>query len=416
MTDTLVEGLIQKLLYLEGRVGDRVPYKMMDPFNVIPSDPISLQQAAAKIASFVGLGNLTFIVAVAKQEAGIGGHIELRHGDREVFIEISQTTTKFPAATLAVLAHEITHKYLHVNDCYLQMGGAFDRENEILTDIASVFLGLGKLLLNGNECSEYRSEISGMVSTTTTRTTLETGYLTRMQFVVVYQLICAMRKIPLAEYRRGLVSEAAGDVTQSRNVYGDALNPLYHEPNAGLEISAKLRKAVSEEQENLSHIERNLLVLRSNCIDATERFLEERHKKLNELLLAAQGIANDDIPDPAMKFLKRVLLNMRAREVATASGNPLSEISSYRWILEKVRAVATSGKTPFSPEVDQELFTILVCRNDGTKLRVPKGKSRLTVRCPRCKYEFIAGTTLPKPAKVPLLRSMLSKVRQLYGY
>ena len=142
---------IQKLRMLEERIGATTQYRILKPFPCNPKDAINLQKAAKRIAGFVGLEDLTFNVAVARQKEDVGGHIELRSGQQFVFIEVSPRAGRSPQATLAVLAHEICHKLLQRSGISLGRGLLEDYENEILTDITSVFVGLGKLMLNGAE-------------------------------------------------------------------------------------------------------------------------------------------------------------------------------------------------------------------------------------------------------------------------
>lgn len=47
--------LIDKVRFLEQKLGMRVSYRLLDPFSVDPRDPLSLNAAASRIASFVGL-------------------------------------------------------------------------------------------------------------------------------------------------------------------------------------------------------------------------------------------------------------------------------------------------------------------------------------------------------------------------
>ena len=93
-------------------------------------------------------------------------------GRREI-----QLTKKFrfePQHVLAILAHEATHNHLH----QIGIREADEQENEILTDVAAAYLGLGGLLLKGYAPIEWTSdhwwtaEGSGH-----TKHTIQIGYL-----------------------------------------------------------------------------------------------------------------------------------------------------------------------------------------------------------------------------------------------
>ncbi|MDP6379886.1 MAG: hypothetical protein QF662_00960, partial [Phycisphaerae bacterium] len=112
MGPVLADDYIQKIILLERSLGAKVGYGLLDPFHLDTTDIVAVQSAARKIAEFVGLVGHTFIVSVARQDDGIGGHVELKRWEKEVFVELSPNTASFQGATLAVLAHEISHKYL----------------------------------------------------------------------------------------------------------------------------------------------------------------------------------------------------------------------------------------------------------------------------------------------------------------
>ncbi|PKM48822.1 MAG: hypothetical protein CVV02_18505 [Firmicutes bacterium HGW-Firmicutes-7] len=196
MSEIFIEDYIKKITYLEKKIGNKVNYTLLNPSLLQAYDIISIQNSAKQIAEFVNMKDYIFIVAFSKQKENVGGHIELKYLGKEVFIEISNKAVKFPEAILATLAHEITHKYIQSNNIAY---GTNDYENEVFTDITTIFLGLGKLLLNGCDCQTVKFE-----SEQTITETYKTGYLNKNQIAFVYLLICFMRNIPASKYEQGL--------------------------------------------------------------------------------------------------------------------------------------------------------------------------------------------------------------------
>ena len=207
-SDLYIDDYLDKIFLLEKSIGAKTTYKILEPFPVDTEDSLSIQKAAKTIADFVGLNNLVFIVAKTKQKSNVGGYIELNNNENEVFIEISDNISKSQNAVLAVLAHEITHKYMQINAISCGTGPLLEYENEILTDITSIFLGFGKLMLNGYEIVKESVNIVNY-----TRETIKIGYLNKKQIAFVYRLICAMRKIPKNDMLSGLSSEAISEIS-----------------------------------------------------------------------------------------------------------------------------------------------------------------------------------------------------------
>ncbi len=190
-------ALVAVIKHLETAVGQQAGYRMLEPFacvtrNGSEPDVIAIQNAGKIIASHAGLGDLTFIIAITQHPPNTAGHIELRYGEPGVFVEVSNDICGFPEAVLATLCHEISHKYLHANGIRY---GSLQIEQEILTDVAAVYLGLGKLMLNGSECEHVGTVRTGG-EVKELHTTLKTGYVDRFSVAFVYRLICAMRQVP----------------------------------------------------------------------------------------------------------------------------------------------------------------------------------------------------------------------------
>jgi len=393
MAQVFIEDYIQKIILLEKQVGIKTGYQVLEPFSVNSRDIIAIQTAGKKIAEFIGLHGFTFIVAVVKQKEKVGGHVELRYGEKVVFVEISDDTSKFEDAVLATLAHEIAHKYLHINGISCGIGPIHEYENEILTDIATVFLGLGKLMLNGCECKNVRQEYVPEGTRTVTEV-LKSGYLDRSQLAFVYRLVCAMRRIPSSEYERGLSLDSIRSLRECERHYGDYFNNRFHEPNVRKGSVEDLGSAISKTQSILSNIDKNLLYLQGACVKSVETFLERIHKKLRELLVWSQKMADDNEYDPCLKFLNAIQLDQTIKKLVSEITDYSHEAERYQNSVTKLaNSVQTFGN--LFPKPSSDMFTIVTCRNDGTKLRLPENKARLIAKCPECKYQFVADTSIP---------------------
>ncbi|WP_043263891.1 hypothetical protein [Streptomyces sp. CT34] len=82
-------------------------------------------------------------IVVTFREMEHAAHVELTAGP-EYFVELNERFGKHRKDIGAALAHEVTHVYLHRLD--LSFPGT--RDNEILTDTATTYLGAGWLLLD----------------------------------------------------------------------------------------------------------------------------------------------------------------------------------------------------------------------------------------------------------------------------
>ena len=327
-----------------------------------------------------------FIVATCKQKKNVAGHVELKHGDNEVYIEISDDLLGFNESVLATLAHEITHKYLHINNIEF----VNEYENEVLTDITAVFLGLGKLMLNGCECKQVRKEKS-INGTQTTTETKEVGYLKREQLAFVYRLICAMRKIKPRDYEYNLSAASINSLRDCERIYSDYFNLSYHETDAREKSLAYLRSSIFESQRVLSSIDKNLLYVQTVYMKSAELLLEDAHKKFNRLFLEAEKKAAKDELDPCLKFLSAKVFNDEIRQSAVDISVNASNASKYHYDTAKLAQYIQSQNYFQKPESD--MFSVVTCRNDGTKLKLPNNKSNFIAKCPKCQYQFVVDTT-----------------------
>jgi hypothetical protein len=214
MADPFVEAFVDKLILLEQTAGAQVHYRVMPPLTIPFQDSLAIQSVAKKIAEFIGLTEFIFIIAIIKQKKNVVGHIDLSTGGKEVFVEVDSDMMKFPDAVAATLCHEVCHKWLQVNG----IQSPIEADNEILTDITSVFLGFGKIMLNGCRTTNVRQETAPNGTSTITET-MTAGYLDRDQLAFVYRLVCAMRSISSSDFMQGLNAEATLAVNGCDSLY-----------------------------------------------------------------------------------------------------------------------------------------------------------------------------------------------------
>jgi len=406
-----INEYIRKIKLLESKLGARTRYESFEPCSFNPNDIIDIQNIAKEIAQFIGLSGLTFIVSIVSQENGVAGQIELNTSGKEVFIEISRKVTKFADAILAALAHEITHKHLQIHGISCSESPLGKYENEVLTDIATVYLGFGKLMLNGCECKMIRYEpIQG--GTRTVTETLKAGYLSRAQFALVYRLICAMRRIPKKEHETHLNLDAKKALNQCNTEFNYYFSERFHKPDIRNELVKQLESEIRKIQIKFGNLERDLTYLKKGCLDEVENLLNNQAKLLNQLAVESKKMKADKEYDPCLKYSNALLLDFQIMDLISEISGYSTLIDYYSSKLEKITSLVQTLGYPFK-EPSSDMFGIVQCRNDGAKLRLPVNKSNLLAKCPQCNYQFIASTSSATYGKFIGLENV-SLIRKLF--
>ena len=134
-----------------------------------------------EMVDWIGLQNAHFYVKIAELEQGCAGQIQLQEVLGFTQILISRKVAFKTDQLTAVLAHELSHKFLRDHNIEKQETA----ENELLTDITSIYLGFGACVLKGIQGDEGKL-----------------GYLSFDEFAIAYDII---------SYRMGLTQEEAID-------------------------------------------------------------------------------------------------------------------------------------------------------------------------------------------------------------
>jgi len=386
MLDILIEECIRKVTFLEKSLGMRTQYQILDPFPLHSKDIIGIQNAGKIISNFIGLSDYIFVISINKLEKSTGGHIKLEHGKKQVFIEISEETLKYDNAILAILAHEITHEYLYINN--ISFSNRY--ENEILTDIAAIFFGFGKLMLNGSENEDiWKNYYFGGSTTITDK--LGIGYLDPRKLAFVYLLVSSMRSISEKKYKSNLSNKSIQLLEESKSDYWHIFNNKFNQFDKRDKSLSNFHSVVKETQLILCNINKKVIYLQKNNELAKKHLLEKIHKKISKLLLEYDELSKKDEYDPCLRFINMSKFNQDMSSFK-------SEMKKYIFLIKKYQQIYTKlinyskRYSKVIPEPNSDVFSIMSCPNCKTKLRIPEDKNNLTITCPNCKYRFIVNT------------------------
>ncbi len=302
MPDLRISDFVSKLVFLEESVGHRTSYQLLEPFSLDSQSPIDLQSAGKRIGKFLGLDGLIFIIGFAKQADSVGGHIELQDDSQDVFVEISPEMREFPQSILATLGHEITHKYLHTHRLYKSYDKKDELDNEVLTDIAAVYLGLGKLMMNGCEVQKSSTVYRGNGYETTTQT-YRSGYLTRNQFSVVYKLVTSMRGTSNAVATAALSSEARQALVTDVYPYRKFFKIPFGDPEHLSSTNGTVETKASPTLNILDAVEAHVDYLEDIANRYVRAFLIKSRKRVAEKKAEVQATRGTEVFNPALRYL-----------------------------------------------------------------------------------------------------------------
>lgn len=340
MAEVFTEDYIAKILLLEKAVGHKVPYRILDPFHVHTESAdgyVDIQRAARRIAEFVGLTGLTFLIEPTRLAEGTCGRIELQSAGSEVFVQISPDLFGFPGAVLATISHEVAHKFLHTNRIAWGDGPADHYHNEVLTDIAGVFLGLGKLMLNGHHAERTTEGTSGR--TTHTR---KVGYLEGNQLAFVYLITCHMRQVGQRNFLGGLTPHSVSIVRQQETIFSSHFQRNFHDADRASAIRSQVASLVEHVSTEKSSFLQAVGDLRES-LDSLEAETLKRAYAQTDLINSKLRELNSDDLDPCLRYLNALRLDQLLERAQAEMRCVTNEI-------EASVALAAKAKRGLSPK------------------------------------------------------------------
>lgn len=246
--------------------------------------------------------------------------------------------------------------------------------------MAAVYLGLGKIMLNGCECIRSRTE-----GGTTTTTTLKVGYISRECLAFVYRLVCEMRRIPRAKCLGGLSEVAKYAVLRCEAGYSDWFPADYHTSDGLEQLERSLQGQIATVKERLAELEFSSRKV-ENLLVRVRSTLHDSHHALREADAALAGLSAP-IANPHLRYLSRISAREAVSELSHRGSSAIEALNIDWGQMEQfAKGHCSAGQ--------DSGFLIARCPIDDTRLRLPTGRGKLLATCPLCKYKFMVKTSV----------------------
>ncbi len=398
-----IDDYLSKIEMLERRVGVDTTYKLLEPNEIVLSDLFSLQRAAKTIARFIGIDQFNFVIVPAELSENTAGQIDLSVDKNEVKIEISKKQLEHPEAVHATLAHEITHKFLQFHNIHIGNNLVHQYENEILTDLTAVFLGLGKLMLEGchvEEVTESSYYNFDSASTTTTSTTIThyTGYLKMEQLGFIYLFVCTMRKIPSLEYMRNLRSDVKIMLEVVQSEHSSYINRRFHTDSSYESLFEEFKAIIEQHQKILFTQDFSSSAVKQLLESQFDGPIQNEHKVIGESLSVVNKLLNDNTFDPCLLFINRVradaVISNQLIVLSQKFNDAYTRNQNFRRYFKGLRNYLPHlfGTRPITQET-------IFCPIDGTEIQFT-GETSEFVTCPTCYYQISTSSLRWQPSKL----------------
>lgn len=376
--------LIEKIHLLETRLGEKCIHKTFEPIKFDSSDTIKVHEIGNKIAQHLGLPPLTFYISFVAQKANVGGNIEL-DSTSDVFIELDLKFKNDNDFVLAILAHEICHKYLQLNNLKLFP----EYENEMLTDATTIYTGLGKLSLNGCEKVMIENHANNQIITTQ-----KVGYMNRKQFAFVYRLVCEMRRIPKDVMLNGLTFEASNEVINSSNGNSMYFNSEHFRNDLILsEISDAMKNEISDSQKSFANFNRNIKVIQESILKSAEQHCREFHLYTKTKTDAIISTANKSFNKDAHNYIKNLHALEELKFLKSKVLEKKTEINKIGNAFPKFITYVNFNFINNKSKQDLDFLLQFDCPFCNNKMRIKENKL-VRVNCTKCNYSFIVDAAI----------------------
>lgn len=414
----IMTRLLRHIVSLEKTVGAFAPKGFFTPQGGRSIESIRwcfvddgpLQELAHQMACFINMPFFKIRVKASQQKYSVAGHIEGGGAESQnVFISFDPELLRFPEAAMKVMAHEISHKYLGFHRLALPV----TKDDEERTDIASIYLGFGKYVLNGTSYSYTYGEGTG----TTVKRTVKTGYLDFEQCAFVYDVVCKMKGVGDDEEFSGLNSDSVKCIRRVRKRYAICYPPNNLDTSQIKDKIAYTRSKLEQADLELCNIDKIKMLFPGA--------LATKNSEINSLRtdVVKSRCALRQVEDEVDAPIGRVTYPSIA--VWAEDVNKLSDSAdAHLAVAQSLNGFVSQRVLPDVAHMnwDSMASIIVECPKCAGRMRLPTGKAHIGVTCPKCKYNFDYSTIClsfewvpPPPFKEHRKPWLIRKVGVVFG-
>jgi hypothetical protein len=229
-----------------------------------------------------------------------------------------------------------------------------------------------------------------------------------------------MRNVPPADYMRGLNSDAADAIQTCDTAYSHYYHIRFHQPETTVDVAKGFQTDGMAQQRRLAELNKRLDYIRLSFCETVDGFLTMAHKANEKLRKRGEAIAEEKSHDPALKFLHSIRKEHELQRMREELSEIEGKAAELLYHSDMIGRQIWNASHHF-PVPSAEMFNIVKCPKDGTKLRLPKDSADLVVACPTCHYRFAYNTTCvsfttsssakAEPQKISWTRRILNSLR-----
>jgi len=371
------QDYIDKIILLENHSYRMKNYELLNPPDYNGNlDVIEIQKIAKVLSYHIGYDKLIFTISFKNfnkthgtfQEVyskNTAGNILLDESE-DVLIHVSSDLEKYPDSILATLSHEISHKYIHFNRLTFENS----YENEVFTDLTAVFLGFGKLMLNGVEVT--KTTTSGNVHNTYTK---KVGYLDRQQLAFIYLTVNHLNGLSRLSLYSQLRTDVIKEIKEVEKKYRIFFKNIKIFRQKSIKIN-QLRYKIAF----LEKLSRTIKPVNQNVIREYIKFgFEQLNLTENELrnfkkIFLAKVISN---PNTSKKIRK---------EIPKIRFNSLE----HNKFLGNIRKLVDKELKYSIKDTNLNIIECPICKRNLKTKNNDVG----TIICPSCQFKFAADTSI----------------------
>lgn len=330
-----------------------------------------LEREAKRILKYV---NLVDCVPTCKFEYinnGCAGYTINNSSRYSIPISVNHKYCNNCKACRAILAHEICHKVIYLNG--INYEPRFQEYNEIFTDLCTIYIGLGQLVLDGYIDPKTKD--------------LNMGYLKVDMYYETFAIVAkATSKYQLNN-----------NIKISDPLLEDALS-IYSTPEDAKKI---LVQTFEKNEMNLAEVNRNILLLHQILDQVYVKHGDIFRKMSREFVNL--GIFNDKLADKPLTLFSGIYESLFERNEQKAFTVAQTDIFNLILSLTNEYEEIDIGKLDYSS---------LKCPNCGYSTTTKIYDREATVRCPSCGIYFRFCNSLLNITKMRRLQSNLIEERK----